>query len=288
MASAAVCAPLRAALRRGSASRLPPGLQLGSAARLLSASTGSPAVPPPPGHPAARSVPRPPALEQEDVLASLRAHPQLAAPIVEHILYSAEMRGALPPEARRRFLARALDSDELREEFRRADADKDGRISWKEFAIWGEQLVAESGRQAAPPSRTQLFWFFVRSALPFVGFGCVDNGLMVLTGEAIDSTLGVVLGISTMAAAALGNATSNVLGMGAHGTIEKFVSKLGVPNPRLSPEQLRSPRVHSLKVLGGAIGVFAGCLLGMAPLLFLNSKKRDEADAAVAGAAAEP
>lgn len=249
-------------------SRLGSGpLRLAPAARHLS--SAPPSAPLPPAAPSAA--------ERAALLALLSAQPSLAPAALEHIFYAEAMRGSLPAEARRRFLAKAMDGDELREEFARADTDADGRISWREFSRWGEDLVASSGARPEPPRPSQLGWHFVRSALPFVGFGFVDNGLMVLTGEAIDSTFGAMLGISTMAAAALGNATSNVIGMGAHGTVERSVSRLGVPNPRLTAEQLRLPRVHALKVLGGAVGVFTGCILGMVPLLFLSPKGRDDA-----------
>ena len=42
-----------------------------------------------------------------------------------------------------------------------------------------------------------------------MGFGIVDNAMMVMSGEAIDHTLGLMLGLSTLAAAALGNSFSN-------------------------------------------------------------------------------
>ncbi|KAG8460799.1 hypothetical protein KFE25_010854 [Diacronema lutheri] len=234
------------------------------------------AAAPPPPPPPPPSQPSSTELSRADVLGALRARPELVPAVLEAVLCTSDFKTAITVDVRRRLLARAVASDELRDEFRRADVDSDGRISWDEFLRWGEQLAAESAKDEAPPTGRQLFWLFARSALPFVGFGLVDNGLMVLTGEAIDSTFGVLLGISTMAAAALGNATSNVIGMGAHGTIERLVARAGIPNPRLTPQQLRRPSVHVLKVLGGALGVFAGCILGMTPLLFLNSKKRDD------------
>jgi hypothetical protein len=80
----------------------------------------------------------------------------------------------------------------------------------------------------------------------------------------------------------------NVIGMGAHGTIERFVNYLGIPHPRMSPRQLALPRVHLIKVLSGCIGVFTGCILGMVPLLFLNSKKRDADDVPVDEAEPRP
>ncbi|KAF0770904.1 hypothetical protein AaE_002516, partial [Aphanomyces astaci] len=45
-----------------------------------------------------------------------------------------------------------------------------------------------------------------RSMVPFLGFGFVDNFILILAGDYIDITLGVSLGISSMAAAGIGNA----------------------------------------------------------------------------------
>lgn len=59
-----------------------------------------------------------------------------------------------------------------------------------------------------------LFYF---NALPFVGFGFLDNFIMIVAGEYIDTTLGATLAISTMAAAAMGNLVSDVAGIGLSG-----------------------------------------------------------------------
>ena len=66
----------------------------------------------------------------------------------------------------------------------------------------------------------QLRSLAIQNIVPFIGFGFVDNSIMVLSGDFIDGTIGVALGITTLAAAALGNAFSNSLGMFLHGTIE--------------------------------------------------------------------
>jgi hypothetical protein len=52
--------------------------------------------------------------------------------------------------------------------------------------------------------------------LPFVGFGFVDNFIMIIAGDYIDLTLGVSLGISSMAAAGIGNTISDVAGLGKY------------------------------------------------------------------------
>ena len=61
----------------------------------------------------------------------------------------------------------------------------------------------------------QFFYLFLRSMVPMVGFGFVDNSIMIMAGDVIDESLGQSLVISTMAAAALGNTVSDILGMHA-------------------------------------------------------------------------
>jgi hypothetical protein len=54
----------------------------------------------------------------------------------------------------------------------------------------------------------QLRQLFTINTIPFIGFGFLDNAIMVMAGEYIDQSLGALLCISTMAAAALGNVIS--------------------------------------------------------------------------------
>lgn len=132
----------------------------------------------------------------------------------------------------------------------------------------------------APPSWSQLSRTFTREALPFVGFGFLDNLIMIVAGDYIDTTLGVTLGISTMAAAGLGNALSDVAGIGSAWWVEWAAHRVGIRPPSLSLAQseMRSTRwtIHS----GRALGVLFGCILGMFPLFFMKdrseSKKEDK------------
>ena len=78
--------------------------------------------------------------------------------------------------------------------------------------------------------------------LPFIGFGFVDNFLMIVAGDLIESYIGMFLPISTMAAAGLGNAFSDVAGIGLAHHIEYFCSKL-THEPVLTSEQFSLPFV---------------------------------------------
>jgi len=154
--------------------------------------------------------------------------------------------------------------------FESADQNSDGSISKTEFTEWMESVKHE-----ATPSltRRQNQLVAIRTSLPMIGFGFLDNAIMILAGDAIDIQFGVTLGISTMAAAGLGNLVSDVAGLGLSGYIETIVSKLGVPSPQLSRAQLESPAYRRISNLFKIIGISVGCLIGMAPLLFLNTSE---------------
>lgn len=88
-----------------------------------------------------------------------------------------------------------------------------------------------------------------------------------------------------MAAAALGNTISDVAGIASAWYVEKLAEKVGIYQPKLTAFQLASWQIRWITNLGRALGVTIGCLLGMFPLLFLNTassksehKQKDPAD----------
>jgi len=162
----------------------------------------------------------------------------------------------------------------LQEEFHKADVDKSGSISYREFHRWTKSILVTDAHVEAPPTKTQLRQVFARQIPPFIGFGVTDNGLMILSGDFIDSTFGMWLGISTMAAAALGNAFSNCIGMSIHGFIENTANKLGLPDPHLTLHQNNCEAVRKARTLGSMFGITVGCLLGMLPLLFMDPEAK--------------
>ena len=133
--------------------------------------------------------------------------------------------------------------------------------------------VEVASGQAAPLTRGQVLKLCLISGVPFVGFGIVDNGIMIVAGDAIDNTLGVALGISTLAAAGLGNLISDVAGIGAGDVIERWCVRMGVKEPPLSALQLASDAVRKARTVGSVGGIALGCLIGMFPLLFIDDRK---------------
>jgi len=95
---------------------------------------------------------------------------------------------------------------------------------------------------------------FLHQLLPFVGFGFLDNLIMIVAGDYIDTTIGVTLGISTMAAAGLGNALSDVAGVGSAWYVEKIAARIGIEYPKLSPPQLDMARTRWTMHTGRAFG----------------------------------
>ena len=119
-----------------------------------------------------------------------------------------------------------------------------------------------------PPSKDQVIRLAILAALPMIGFGFMDNAVMIVAGDYIDARLCVTLGFSTLFAAGLGNIISDVAGVATAGPIEVIARRIGVQGHGLTASQMRRPFVISMKYLGTAVGVTIGCILGMFPLLW--------------------
>ena len=178
---------------------------------------------------------------------------------------------------------RPLHSEEF---FSQADLNQDGVVTKEEFHHWIHSrswfgprsdtitptAVPEQDTPSEHPDQRQCFALAIQVAIPFVGFGFLDNAIMILAGNSIENSLGAVLTLSTMAAAGLGNLLSDVAGIGLSNYIEAASHRLGLPDPRLTPQQTRSPRIRWVRMLASMVGIAFGCLLGLSPLLFMTSK----------------
>lgn len=139
------------------------------------------------------------------------------------------------------------------------------------YALRREAMMAIHPSAAVPrPSNKALFQLAMAACIPFVGFGFVDNAIMIMAGDVFDIYLGAAFGISTMAAAGLGNLCSDVGGVGLGGVIEHAAERMGFEPPRLSRAQQQLPIAKLCTHGGSAVGVALGCLLGMLPLLFMH------------------
>ncbi|KAI9995009.1 hypothetical protein PInf_011894 [Phytophthora infestans] len=143
--------------------------------------------------------------------------------------------------------------------------------------------ASETANAAAvtPPTTQELKMVALQMGLPFIGFGFVDNFIMIIAGDYIDLTLGVSLGISSMAAAGIGNTISDIAGLGLGNVVEDFCARIGLPVPALTNEQVCFATYAIEEHTTGEghrqlIGVTIGCLLGMVPLLFLETRPKND------------
>ena len=177
-------------------------------------------------------------------------------------------------------------------EFNKADVDASASLTRAEFLLWWESrgrylpmhgvgAAAAAGRDDATvprPSRTQLIQHSMRAAIPFVGFGVVDNALMLLAGDYIDITIGQSFGISTLASAGLGNMVADVSGIASGGFIESMADRMGLKDPKLSLAQLRLRVTRYTQTGASMVGIVIGCAIGMFPLLFLETDHHHDHD----------
>lgn len=130
---------------------------------------------------------------------------------------------------------------------------------------------------AEDPTPRQLRILALRSAIPMIGFGFMDNLVMIQAGEAIDMSIGVMFGLSTLTAAGFGQCVSDVAGLTCGGIVDATVAKMNLPRHGLSPAQLDLRKVRITSTVGGCVGVVIGCLLGMTSLLFMDTNRAEKA-----------
>ncbi|GMH41478.1 hypothetical protein BSKO_09388 [Bryopsis sp. KO-2023] len=135
------------------------------------------------------------------------------------------------------------------------------------------QQKEAAAKSILPVRGKSLMLLALGTGIPYVGFGFLDNFIMITAGEEIEKAFGVALGLSTMGAAALGNMFSDIAGIWMAETIEQRSKRIkSLQPPRLSHVQEAMMSVRVAKSGGAIIGVVLGCTLGMIPLLYYSSK----------------
>lgn len=97
---------------------------------------------------------------------------------------------------------------------------------------------------------------FLVNGVPFIGFGFLDNFLMIIAGDYIESSIGVYFCLSTMAAAALGNTVSDVFGLWLATYVEQFCRFIGIRAPELTPTQKSMRITQRLASLVSIYGIY--------------------------------
>jgi len=126
--------------------------------------------------------------------------------------------------------------------------------------------------QEIPPA--ELRQQFIISFIPMFGFGFMDNTILIYVGDYIDFHFGATFALSTLTAAAFGQVISDSSGTLFGGVIDAAAAKVGVRQPRVTPEQRLQTKFRYFTTGGSLLGVIFGCFAGMINLLFLDLKKR--------------
>ncbi|XP_038822661.1 transmembrane protein 65 [Salvelinus namaycush] len=173
-----------------------------------------------------------------------------------------------------------LNSPKRAKEFIYSLHPKERTCLLKELQSFESIAIAQGTQEASPLTQAQIKYVLLHNAIPFIGFGFLDNAIMIAAGTQIELSIGVTFGLSTMAAAALGNLVSDLAGLGLAGYVEVLASRLGMQVPDLTPKQADMWQTRVSSHMGKGIGVTIGCILGMFPLLFLGddedeSKKKE-------------
>jgi len=152
-----------------------------------------------------------------------------------------------------------------------------------------------------PPSARQLMVHALRSAVPMIGFGFMDNTIMIHAGHYVDCTLGVTFGLSTLAAAGIGQIFSGIGGVVFGDALDNAFRRMLVGNNGSGSSGVGSSSAgggansgttsssasNSTKIIlnslqkktrasrlagltGGIFGVTLGCTLGLINLAFVD------------------
>mmetsp|Transcript_6742 Transcript_6742/g.10245 ORF Transcript_6742/g.10245 Transcript_6742/m.10245 type:complete len:372 (-) Transcript_6742:215-1330(-) len=140
-------------------------------------------------------------------------------------------------------------------------------------ATTASTTAAATATTIPPPTRTQLRNHFIANGLPMVGFGIMDQTVMIQAGNMIDCTIGVTLGLSTLTAAAVGGLLSNLSGVLFGGTLENLAKAWGLPASNLTSDQRALSFVKRGRLASQAIGIFLGCSLGLLNILLIDTER---------------
>lgn len=141
------------------------------------------------------------------------------------------------------------------------------------YSVFNRNKASAANEKIPRPTFEQLRIHYISNGLPMVGFGFMDETVMIQAGNAIDCSIGVTFGLSTLSAAAIGGLISNVSGIIFGGSLESLAKAAGLPNSNLTAAQRSLPFVKRNRLLSQAVGVLLGCTMGLVNLFFIDHER---------------
>merc|ERR1740130_2375765 len=126
-----------------------------------------------------------------------------------------------------------------------------------------------TGQQHTKLTPQQIQSVFLSATIPMIGFGFMDNFVMITAGNAIDNSIGVQMGLATMTAAAIGQVVSDVSGVMFGDTLSRVFK---ISSAQLTETQRKFAFVRRLRLAGAVLGVITGCTLGATALYFVPDR----------------
>jgi hypothetical protein len=139
---------------------------------------------------------------------------------------------------------------------------------------WCAKAATEAATEPANVPFNVLLRHFMVCAVPMIGFGFMDNTILIRTGDAIERYFGVAYNLSGLSAAAAGQVFSDFSGVLFGGVVES-ISRYFIVPPALSAAQSSLRIVQVTGVAGAALGVVTGCLLGMCNLMTMDLEEAE-------------
>ena len=100
----------------------------------------------------------------------------------------------------------------------------------------------------------------------------MDNTIMIHAGHYVDCTLGVTFGLSTLAAAGIGQIFSGIGGVMFGDALDALFRRIS-GSTKMTTTQKATRASRAAGLTGGIVGVTFGCALGLVNLLFVDEHK---------------
>ncbi|SCM00477.1 GAF domain-related protein, putative [Plasmodium chabaudi adami] len=111
------------------------------------------------------------------------------------------------------------------------------------------------------------------SSIPMIGFGFMDQFIMIRLGDLFDASIGVALGISTLCAASFGQLCSDTFGVFFGCAINYLLQRYKII--QIEKFDIKNKTYQYCTLIGSVLGILLGCSLGMLQLIFIDTTKSE-------------
>ncbi|CRG98736.1 GAF domain-related protein, putative [Plasmodium relictum] len=111
------------------------------------------------------------------------------------------------------------------------------------------------------------------SSIPMIGFGFMDQFIMIRLGDIFDASIGVSFGISTLCAASFGQLCSDTFGIFFGYVLNYLLQTYKVIEP--AKYDIKNKVYQYCTLIGSVLGILLGCSIGMLQLIFIDTSKSE-------------